>query len=62
MTQMDDMEVDPVLEQFLSFIACDIAPHPGPLRSMDPELLDRIQVLIGGVEIDLEAPLSIDDE
>jgi len=55
-------EEDPVLEQFLSFMSQDLASHPERLRSIDRALLERIQGLVGHVEIDLEAPLSPDDE
>jgi antitoxin PrlF len=53
---------DPVLGQFLGFLARDIANHPERLLSVDTGLVKRIQSLVGGVEVDLEAPLSADDE
>lgn len=54
---------DPVLEQFLDFLAQDIASHPQRLQAVDSALVQRIQSLIGGsVEMDLDAPLSADDE
>jgi len=58
--QVDDE--DPVLEQFLGFMARNIANHPERLRTIDGALLDRIQVLVGHVDVDLDAPLSPDDE
>lgn len=53
---------DPVLGQFLGFLARDIASHPERLQSVDAGLVQRIQSLVGGVEVDLDAPLSADDE
>lgn len=53
---------DPVLGQFLSFLAQDIASHPERLQSVDAALVQRLQSLVGGVEVDLDAPLSADDE
>ena len=53
---------DPVLGQFLSFLARDIASHPERLQAVDVGLVQRLQSLIGGVEVDLDAPLSADDE
>ncbi|MDN5871002.1 MAG: type II toxin-antitoxin system PrlF family antitoxin [Nitrococcus sp.] len=53
---------DPVLGQFLYFLARDIANHPERLQSVDTGLLQRIQSLVNGVEVDLDAPLSADDE
>ena len=53
---------DPLLGQFLGFLAQDIAAHPDRLQSVDAGLMQRIQSLVGGVEVDLDAPLSADDE
>ncbi len=55
-------EEDPVLEQFLGFMARDLASHPERLRTIDHGLLGRIQALVGHVDVDLDAPLSPDDE
>ena len=63
MTRVDASEVhDPVLGQFLNFLADDIARHPERLKVIDPTLVQRIQSLTGGIDVDLEAPLSADDE
>lgn len=62
MTRADSDDEDPVLGQFLDFIARDVATHPERLRSLDQGLLNRIQALVGLGEIDLDAPLSPDDE
>lgn len=53
---------DPVLGQFLGFLARDIAAHPERLQVIDAGLLARVQSLVGQVEVDLDAPLSADDE
>ena len=53
---------DPVLGQFLGFLARDIASHPERLQAVDVGLVQRLQSLIGGVDVDLDAPLSADDE
>jgi len=53
---------DPVLGQFLGFLAQDIASHPGRVHSLNPDLLQRIQSLVGSVQVDLDIPLSADDE
>lgn len=58
----DAKEDDPVLGQFLSFLADDIAKHPERVHAIDSALLARIQLLVGQVEVDLDAPLSADDE
>ena len=53
---------DPVLGQFLGFLARDIASHPERLQAIDASLVPRIQSLVGGIEVDLDAALSADDE
>ena len=53
---------DPALMPFLGFLARDLAEHPERLQAVDAGLAQRIQALVGGVEVDLEAPLSADDE
>lgn len=53
---------DPVLGQFLGFLARDIASHPERLRAVDAGLVQRLQSLVGGIEVDLGAALSADDE
>ena len=53
---------DPLLGQFLGFLARDIASHPERLRSVDTDFVQRIQSLVGSVEVDLDAPVSADNE
>ena len=53
---------DPVLGQFLGFLARDIASHPERLQTVDAQFLQRIQSLVGSIEVDLDAALSADDE
>ena len=53
---------DPVLGRFLGFLARDIASHPERLQAMDADFVQRLQSLVGGVEADLDATLSADDE
>jgi antitoxin PrlF len=53
---------DPVLEQFLEFLARDITHHPEHLRAVDAVFVQRLQSLVRGVEVDLDAALSVDDE
>jgi antitoxin PrlF len=53
---------DPALAPFLGFLARDLAEHPERLQAVDAGLAQRIQALVDGVEVDLDAPLSADDE
>lgn len=53
---------DPVLGQFLGFLAQDMETHPERLQAVDKGLVKRIKSLVGKVDADLDAPLSADDE
>lgn len=53
---------DPVLGQFLDFLARDMASHPERLQAVDAGLVQRLQSLVGGISVDLDATLSADDE
>lgn len=57
-----DESDDPVLGQFLGFLARDIASHPERLQAVDAGLVQRLHSLVGDVEVDLDAALSADDE
>jgi len=57
-----DQADDPVLGQFLGFLAQDIARHPDRLQAVNTATYQHIRTLVGGVEVDLDAPLSADDE
>lgn len=53
---------DPVLGQFLNFLAHDIAEHPQRIQAIDSGLVKRIHSLVGDSVVDMDAPLSADDE
>lgn len=62
LTRAEASEDDPVLGQFLGFLARDIASHPERLQAVDASLVTRIHSLVGSIEVNLDAPLSADDE
>ncbi|MBN3968292.1 type II toxin-antitoxin system PrlF family antitoxin [Pseudomonas gregormendelii] len=53
---------DPVLPLFLDLLERDIAANPERLQTVDARLLARINSLVGDIEIDINSPLSADDE
>ena len=55
-------EEDPVLGQFLNFLAQDMSENPQHIKPIGSDLLDRAQSLIKDVEFDIDAPLSEEDE
>ncbi|WP_246237878.1 type II toxin-antitoxin system PrlF family antitoxin [Pseudomonas akapageensis] len=62
LTRAEALEDDPVIGQFLGFLARDIANHPEHLQAVDANLVTRIHSLVGNIEVDLDAPLPADDE
>jgi antitoxin PrlF len=62
LSRVDALEPDPALGQFLNFLAQDIQNNPQHLQSLSAELVNRIQSLVASVDVDLDAPLSDEDE
>lgn len=62
LTRADDADTDPALDVFLGFLAKDITEHPERLQALDRALVQRVQALTADVTIDLDTPLSADDE
>ena len=63
LTRADAAEnADPLLGQFLGFLAQDIAAHPERLQTLNTDFAKRVNKLVAGVDVDLNAPLSADDE
>lgn len=53
---------DPALAPFLGLLARDISAHPERLSAPGAALVQHLQSLVAGIEVDLDAPLSADDE
>ena len=53
---------DPVLGDFRAFRSRDMEANPDRLKAFDGSLRERIQALVGHVDVDLDKPLSPDDE
>lgn len=63
LTRAEDSEGhDPVLGQFLGFLAHDIAHRPERLQAIDSSLVQRLRSLTSDIEVDLDARLSANDE
>ena len=63
LTRADDVAgEDPALLAFLDFLAGDITGHPQRLTLLDAGLVQRLQALAGGIDVDLDTALSADDE
>ena len=62
MSRANQTEEDPVLAKFLTFLANDMNQNPQNVRAIDSNLFDRVRPLVMNVEIDLDLPLSDEDE
>lgn len=51
-----------MLGAFLDFLARDTASHPERLQAVDTCLVERIETLVGAIEVDIDAPLPAEDE
>ncbi len=61
-SKADQPEDDPVLGEFLSFLAQDIRDNPQHIQAFSSDLVNRVQSLVANVEFDIDAPLSDEDE
>jgi antitoxin PrlF len=61
-SRVENTESDPVLDNFLKFLAKDMKDNPEHIQAISSDVVKRAQSLVGGVEIDLDAPLSDEDE
>lgn len=62
LSRVEPTESDPVVESFLAFMANDMQKHPEKLQPLTASMRDRVEVLATGIELDLDAPLSDEDE
>lgn len=53
---------DPVLGEFLAFLARDVRLNPEHLQTFGPDLKTHLGQLVGHVDVDLDEALSPDDE
>ena len=58
----EQLEDDPALAPFLALLQHDIAAHPERLQPITADLAGRLQELVGGIEVNLAAPLPDDDD
>ena len=56
------IDEDPALGPFLTLLEQDIASHPERLQPVTADLAQRLQALVGDVEVDLNAPLPDENE
>lgn len=57
-----DEHHDPVVAEFLSFLAADMQANPANVHPVTQDLLNQARALTDGVTVDLDAPLDPEDE
>ena len=62
LSRVQQDEADPALNSFLLFLGDDIQNHPERIQPLSASMKDSAASLITDVEIDLDTPLSEDDE
>lgn len=62
LSRVEQSKEDPALNAFLSFLGKDIQHHPERIQFLSAALKSKVDNLISGVEIDLDAPLCDEDE
>lgn len=55
-------ESDPILGEFLDFLAQDTVKNPQNIQAMSGNLVKQVQSLVSDVDVDLNAPLLAEDE
>lgn len=61
-SKVGDADSDPILGKFLNFLAEDIETNPQHIQALNSDLVDRVRSLVGEVELNLDVPLSDEDE
>jgi antitoxin PrlF len=59
---VEETESDPILDNFLNFLAKDMKDNPEYIQAVSSDMVDRAKSLVGDVDIDLDAPLLDEDE
>jgi antitoxin PrlF len=58
MQRAETVDADPVLEQFLAFLAVDMQQHPQRLQPLTTSMQRSVASLVAAVDIDLDALLT----
>ena len=56
-----DRDSDPIIGEFLNFLAQDIKQNPHHVTAISADLLNCVQSLVSEVDLDLDAALVVGD-
>jgi antitoxin PrlF len=59
--KMDDVDQEPVIRKFLSFLAQDMTNEPRRMRPVRRDMIERGKALVAGFDVDLDSALPDDD-
>jgi antitoxin PrlF len=59
---IEPMEAHLSVSRTLELLAADMNAHPELIQPVDSRLVDRINALVGQADVDLNSPLSAQDE
>ena len=62
LSKIDENQDDPIIDNFLDFLADDIKNNPQHVTSINQTLLNRIESLVGDVTFDLNEILLDEEE
>jgi antitoxin PrlF len=62
MSDFQQQKEDFAIAKFLDFLAQDMKKNPQHIKPISPDLIKRVQFLTEGIEVNLDAPLSEEDE
>lgn len=60
MSRQQKEQSDPIVSQYLSFLADDMMNNPQNIRLVTVDFWEGIETLTAGIEVDLDAPLTDD--
>jgi antitoxin PrlF len=61
-SRVNETENDPILGEFLNFLARDLEQNPQHLQAISSDLVSRVQSLVFDVDLDLDSALLDEDE
>ena len=62
MSDFQQQEEDFAIAKFLNFLDRDMKKNPQHIKPISPDLIKRVQFLTDGIEVNIDAPLSEEDE
>ncbi len=61
-SRADQAESDPIIGQFLNFLAQDIEKNPQHLQALNSDFVNHVQSLVADIDLNLDVSLSDEDE